>query len=231
MDIPPVGADGLRRTVNTGLDGYGTLWNFRSVWNVAALNCLNPEDEQIVAGYGKFLTDNRKALATANAELDKQYRAKNSSRSNAVKAREAFMTQVYNYFALPPVRTELCSNARSLASSYLATKPGDINQFAAVGLAQFEGSYQQFFTAYEQYRVDSAEWDARYGAQYGASQPGYVATHPGSGSGIGAALADNSQPVQTGAVNDPETGAQIPIIAAPEDEAALPVVQPVPGGK
>ena len=38
MTIPAVGADGVRRTINTGLDRDDTIWHVRSAWNVAALN-------------------------------------------------------------------------------------------------------------------------------------------------------------------------------------------------
>ena len=52
---------------------------------------------------------------------------------------------------------------------------------ATSALARFEGVFANFFREYEQYRVNSAAWDARYGARYGSSQPGFVAVHGVSG--------------------------------------------------
>ncbi|MGX7896779.1 hypothetical protein [Tsuneonella sp. HG222] len=232
MSIPPVGADGIRRTVNTGLDNDRTLWHFRSVWNVAALNCVNPEDQPILDNYGKFLKDNAKVLTAANNSIDRLYRSNYPGRNEGVKMREAEMTAVYNYFALPPVRNGLCNTASQIAFEYASAKPADINAFAAAGLARFEGQFQQFFTAYDQYVVDSSAWDARYGERYGSSQPGYVAVHSTGQRSIGGSLAaQQAATVAGGSVRDAETGAVIPVISLPEDTTAVPVVQPVESGR
>ncbi len=94
------------------------------------------------------------------------------------------MTQVYNYFAIPPARNSLCDVAMQVANEFTTTQPEDPKAFAAIYLPRFEAGYEAFFRAYEQYRVDSAAWDSKWGAQYGASQPGYVAVHGGSGTTI-----------------------------------------------
>ena len=87
--------------------------------------------------------------------------------------------------------------------------------------------FDRFFRAYEQYRVDSSAWDARYGAQYGASQPGYVAVHALGSPGVGASLTASTAPAPAGEVVDPDTGARIPVIPVPETTVQTPVVQPV----
>jgi len=229
MDIPPLGADGVRQTVNAGLNPDETLWHFRSAWNVAALNCLDPEHEKpILDGYGAFLRQNQRKLAAANTALDAQFRREYPTRNDAVKARETFMTQVYNYFALPPARADFCNVALSVSNEYLAAQPEDIGQFAAARLQQMDAAFETFFRAYEQYRIDSAAWDARYGAQYGASQPGYVAVHDLTGPGVGASLTASTEPEPAGEVVDPDTGARIPVIPVPDTSVTTPVVQPVP---
>ena len=53
----------------------------------------------------------------------------------------------------------------------------DANEFAAANFSIFEQPFETFYNSYEQYQRDSAAWDAEYGAEYGASQPGYVAVH------------------------------------------------------
>ena len=98
------------------------------------------------------------------------------------------MTQVYNYFALPPARADFCNVMLGIANEYIAAPPEDANLFAASGLARIEAVFDRFFRAYEQYRVDSSAWDLRYGAQYGASQPGYVAVHALGAPSVGASL-------------------------------------------
>ena len=124
MTIPPLGPDGVRQTVNTGLDENETIWNLRSVWNVAALNCLSAQYQPILDGYTAFLKKNAKKLTAVNAALDKKYRTAAGSVAAGRKAREMHMTQVYNYFATPAAirnsatspsrcRTNTCSRRRA----------------------------------------------------------------------------------------------------------------------
>ena len=96
-------------------------------------------------------------------------------------------------------------------------------------LALIDTVFERFFQAYEQYRIDSAAWDARYGAQYGASQPGYVAVHDLTAPSVGASLTTSAAPNQAGEVVDPDSGARIPVIPVEEKGTiSTPVVQPVP---
>ncbi|MCB2080439.1 MAG: hypothetical protein KDE55_22450, partial [Novosphingobium sp.] len=97
LTIPQIGPDGIRRTVNTGISHYQTVWNMRSAYNVAALNCQKPEHAAILNGYKQFLKDNSKALTKVNGELDKQF--KSDYGSKYIRERETYNTQVYNYFA------------------------------------------------------------------------------------------------------------------------------------
>jgi hypothetical protein len=228
MAIPPVGADGIRHTIDTDLDENDTIWNLRSVWNVAALNCLADEHKPILDGYTAFLKQNAKKLSAVNAALDKKYRASEGSVAAGRKAREAHMTQLYNYFATPAAIANMCTVAVAVSNEWLQAPPKDLSAFAAAALPRFEQVYQDFFTAYDRYRADSAAWDAKYGDRYGMSQPGYVAVHGGSQQTVGGALAGTGQPAVTGGVVDPDTGAKIPVVSAPADAAGTPVVQPVP---
>ena len=117
------------------------------------------------------------------------------------------MTQVYNYFALPPARAEFCDAALAIASDHCATpKPDAIDASPPPTSPQFEARVREFFTAYEQYRRDSAAWDARYGARYGASQPGYRR-------GPGGACADHP----AGRAGDPASTSLQPIAGRDRD--------------
>ena len=234
MNIPARGPDGQRLTILRGASDDERLWYFRSAWNVAALNCIGPEYEPILEGYRAFLKDNVKALRATNERIDKAFRKDHPSRSEAIKAREKTMTMVYNYFALPPARAEFCQAALRVATAQAAMPKPDAAALAAANFAAFEAPFENFFTAYEQYQRDSAAWDARYGARYGASQPGYLAVQ--AARAVGAPTVGQSDPASTmaqpvaqaGVVTDAETGAQIPVLPVPAQPAGTPVVQPVP---
>jgi hypothetical protein len=228
MAIPPLGPDGVRQTVNTGLDENDTIWNLRSVWNVAALNCLDEVHKPILDGYTAFLKKNVKKLRAVNTAIDKKYRTSEGSVSAGRKAREAHMTQVYNYFATPAAIPGMCNVALAISNEYLAAPATDLPAFAAASLPRFEAVYLDFFNAYDRYRTESAAWDARYGAQYGASQPGYVAVHGTAQPTIATSLNEAAASTVTSQVVDPETGARIPVVNLPAATASTPVVQPVP---
>jgi hypothetical protein len=230
MAIPQAGPDGHRQTVNSNLGEDATLWHFRSAWNVAALNCLEPQYQPILDGYGAFLKQNARKLTAANNALDQQYRRQHKTTKAATAARESLMTQVYNYFALPPTRPGLCATGLAVANEYLASPPADLGAFAAAGLQRFEAVFAQFFKEYEQYQVASAQWDMKYGARYGASQPGYVAVHGASGPVLATTLPASNAGV-VGQVLDQETGARIPLLAPVENSVSTPIVQPVPEGQ
>lgn len=230
MEIPPAGPDGQRITVNSNLDENSTLWHFRSAWNVAALNCIDAAETPILEGYRAFLTKYRRQLTAANTAIDQRFRREHGSGNRGVKAREAYMTQVYNYFALPPARADFCNVALQVANEFLLVQPDDPKVFAAGALPRYETAFQNFYRQYEQYRIASADWDMRYGERYGASQPGYVAVHSYSQPGVAATLVNLNAPAPVAEVVDPDTGARIPIIPVQDDTVATPVVQPVPEG-
>jgi hypothetical protein len=230
MVLPPKGADGQRLTINSNLDENATLWQLRSGWNVAALNCLDPAYQPVLDGYAAFLKTYRKQLTAANTALNNAIRKDYKTARDATKAREAYMTQVYNYFALPGVRSDFCNTALQVANEFLAAQPDDPKLYAATALPRYEAVFQNFFRQYEQYQVDSAAWDAKWGTRYGSSQPGYVAVHRVRQPGVGSALVNLNATQVASTVVDPESGAAIPVIPAQQDTVSTPVVQPVATG-
>src|SRR5689334_19777070 len=138
MAIPSRGPDGRHLTVLRNLDDDTRLWYFRSAWNVAALNCVGPEFEPILTGYGKFLKDNVKTLKAVNDRIDRGYRKDYPTRAAAVAAREKLMTTVYNYFALPPARAEFCQAAMQVASAAAGMPKPDGAALAAANFGLFE---------------------------------------------------------------------------------------------
>lgn len=160
MTIPPLGPDGVRSTVNAHLSATQTLWNFRSAYNVAALNCLRPEHGEIVVGYRAFLKKHAKGLQAANRGVDSEFKAKHGS--SFIRPREAYMTQVYNYFANPVTLRAFCDASLAMSREVQLVTPANLSAFSAVELPKIEQVFEAFFRAYEQYRIDAANWDARY---------------------------------------------------------------------
>ena len=160
VPVPPLLPNGTRQTVNTGVSAAQALWNLRSAYNVAALNCMKPEHAAILEGYRAFLHNNTRALTAANRTVDQEFKGRFGK--TFVRSREAYMTQVYNYFALPPTIQGFCDAALAVSKEAQTVKPADIDAFAVRSLTALDGVFQDFFLSYDQYRTDLAGWQARY---------------------------------------------------------------------
>lgn len=167
--VPPLGPDGVRQTVNANLSPAQITWNLRSGLNVAALNCLSPQDAPILGAYKTFLERHEKQLAATNRALDGEFRQIYGGEYHT--ERDRYMTRVYNYFALPPAQDAFCAAALRLSLAYLQTPPEDVDVYAVFALPKLEAAFLQFFADFERYRVALAAWDSRYGPQYAAAQP------------------------------------------------------------
>jgi len=161
MAIPQLSSAGIRETVNVGISEQQTLWNLRSGLNVAALNCTRPEHTGLVDNYRTFLKVHSRELAAANNALAAEYRNKHGRSFREYQ--DAYMTRVYNYFALPPVLPDFCNVAMQLSGEVNQVPGGQLREFAQNALPRMEQVFENFFSAYEKYRVDLAAWDARYG--------------------------------------------------------------------
>jgi hypothetical protein len=155
---PPVNAFGVRQTVNVGITPAQTTWNLRSAYNVAALNCMQPEHAQILVNYRAFLKSHAKKLTAVNKEIDQEFKAKHGARF--IPPREKYNTQVYNYFALPPTLPSFCDAA--LVMSNEAATSAELDAFAARSLPMIETVFVDFYRSYDQYRTDLAAWQAKY---------------------------------------------------------------------
>jgi hypothetical protein len=221
MDLPARGPDGRRITVNSNLGDDQLVWNLRSAWNVAALNCLAPEYDPILQGYRAFLTKNVKSLKAVNDRIEKSYTSRFRVRRDAIVARDGYTTQVYNFFAEPAARAGFCRAALDMANRALAAPPADPLSFAKANFDGLMVPFDQFFNDYEAYKIASGEWDAKWGALYGASQPGWVAVQQARATGMPAP----GPMVQT--VIDPVTGQAVPVIPVNEGVISQPVVEPI----
>ncbi len=161
IELPPVDSDGLRRSVNRGISPAQTTWNLRSAFNVAALNCSNARHAEILPAYRTFLIKNAKTLTTVNKTVDAEFRKKYGS-SYIVK-REAYMTAVYNHFALPPTINNFCDAVMAVSREVGTVPSSGLEAFAARSLPNVEVVFDDFYRRYEQYQVELASWEARYG--------------------------------------------------------------------
>lgn len=162
MAIPAVGLDGTRLTVNTGLTAAQTTWNLRSALNVAALNCDEPQYAAILGNYSSFLDRFERPLRATSGKVLEEFRAKHG-RSAGQSHFDNYMTQVYNYFALPPAIGPFCNAALAVSTDSTLVAVADLDSFAARALPQLEAVFDDFFRSYENYERNLASWNATYG--------------------------------------------------------------------
>lgn len=161
LNYKPLGPDGLRLSVNRNISAAQKLWNLRSGYNVAALNCRNPKHADIVVNYRAFLKTHAKTLRATNAKVDAEFRAKHGA--GFVKHREKFMTEVYNHFAVPPVQSAFCDAALAMSNDAKKVKSAQLGAFAETALPSLEIVFDDFYKRYDQYRVEMAAWEAKWG--------------------------------------------------------------------
>ncbi len=218
MAIPAVGLDGTRLTVNTGLSTAQTTWNLRSALNVAALNCDEPQYAAILGNYTSFLDRFERPLRATSGKVLEEFRAKHG-RSAGQSQFDHYMTQVYNYFALPPAIGQFCNTALAVSADSTLVAAADLDSFAARALPQLEAVFDDFFRSYENYERNLASWNATYGSN---AVPG-TALPAGFQTGSFAPTAETAQFLTTPTEPAPET------VTAPVVVAQLPAAgEPVP---
>jgi hypothetical protein len=166
--LPAVDVSGQRASVNRGISPAQTVWNLRSAYNVAALNCRGADHAAIVPGYRAFLKSHAAALTRANKAIDGEFRARFGS--DWMVPRERYMTEVYNHYALPPTMPAFCATMVALARDGRLIRSAELEGFAARSLPVIEAVFDSFYTRYEAYRMALADWSARYGAFAAPSQ-------------------------------------------------------------
>lgn len=189
MLVPPRGPDGVRQTVNAHISRAQTTWNFRSAYNVAALNCRKAEHVAILAGYRAFLTKHKRALTDANRAVDNEFRQRYGARF--IAPRESYMTQVYNYFANPVTLDAFCDATLAVNAEAQTVSSKDLDLFTANSLPRIEAVFEDLFRSYENYQLAAADWDMKYGALRPA-----VAEQP-AGIGMGASTGAGGGQVRT----------------------------------
>jgi len=162
--LPARGADGLFVSPNRNISPSQMVWNLRSAYNVAALNCAEPQRGEITTGYKTFLRSHSRVLATANRTVDAEFRKQHGVRY--VAPRERYMTHVYNHFAFPPTLPAFCNAVLAMSREVKPVKSAQLQAYSARALPSIEIVFDDFRNRYARYQADLAEWDRQYLALY-----------------------------------------------------------------
>lgn len=184
LRFPAADSTGLRNSLNRNISPNQMLWNLRSAYNVAALNCHAPQHAAILANYKVFLTAHVKTLAKANSNVDAEFKKKYGAKF--IAPREAYMTALYNHFALPPTLTDFCDAVLAVSRDAVPVKSVELEAFAVRSLPNIEVVFDDFYRRYETYRNDLAAWEAQYGTPVSTAQPTIVLPKAGTQIGNGA---------------------------------------------
>ncbi len=147
--IPQSDGQGGYRTINSDLTPAEAVWHLRSAINVAALACDRQGKAGVAAGYNALLARQKKAFAAA-------YRAE-TVRAGA-KALDAHVTQIYNFYAQPPAQAGFCAVATEVGKAALDVTPEGFEAYAPTALAKLQAPFDDFYRAYERYKVDLIAW-------------------------------------------------------------------------
>jgi len=161
MKVPAIGVDGVRVTPNRGISREENIWHLRAALNVAALNCQGPVWGEIAQNYNRYLQVHKSRLAQTNKAVDGEY-VKRFPGQNALRVRDTAMTDLYNYFALPPVRAEFCDRSLLKSREVVALPLTALPEYSFGALADLDAVFINFFNAFEQYQRDLADWNAKY---------------------------------------------------------------------
>lgn len=162
MAVPALRADGLRDTPMRDIDDNEKLWYFRAAFNVAALNCQGPQHFRIADDYNLFLKTHKRELDRINKVVEEKYRKRYGT--GYARIRDTENTQVYNFFAFPPVKYDFCDAALVLGQEAAALPSKDLVTFSVRALPQLEGVFDRFYASYESYQTDLQKWIALYGS-------------------------------------------------------------------
>ena len=107
-----------------------------------------------------FLKANARTLTATNRQVDAEFRKQYGA--HFVTQREAYMTGVYNHFALPPTMGHFCDAVAAMQRDAATVKSKDLLNFAQNSLPSIDIVFEQFYDQYDKYRSDAAAWDAKY---------------------------------------------------------------------
>lgn len=166
--VPPaIGPDGRYQTINRNLGPQQTAWHVRAALNVAAIGCRSMADASLTTAYNSLLATQRASLAKDNVAVQAIYRTRFGKAWQ--DQHDAYMTRLYNFFAMPVAKAAFCQAADRVAPQAASVPAGSFETFAQTALPELEAPFIAVFQRVADYQVQVAAWDARYGAGAGAS--------------------------------------------------------------
>lgn len=164
QQVPARDPAGRYMTLNSGITGERAFWQLKTGLNVAAIGCRGADEKILVGAYNQIIKSHTRSIQAAEkkviADLGKE------NRTTGIKERDRLSTQLFNYFAQPPAQVEFCRRATALAQTVATTPAKELFANAANQLSTLDQPFTDFYTAFERYKAEAAEWDARYGALY-----------------------------------------------------------------
>jgi hypothetical protein len=161
MQIPPFGIDGVRETPNRILSVDESIWHFRSAINVAALTCGGIVWDPIATNYNSYLKLHKVRLAKTGKAVDAEYKVRYPGQ-NHLRVRDGKMTQLYNYFSLPPVKQQFCDMALLKSQEVNALPVAALPEYSVAALKDIDAIFLRFFDEFAVYQRDVAAWDMKY---------------------------------------------------------------------
>jgi hypothetical protein len=161
MVTPEIEADGQRESVNRKISVNQIVWNLRSAYTVAALDCQNPRNAAILPNYRHFLERNASVLKSVYDQMDHDFRQKYGRGGETL--RDDYLTVLYNHYALPPTKDEFCDVVEQALVDGIDVAPQDLGNYAAVKVPLIEKVFDDFYDRYDKYRNALAEWEEKYG--------------------------------------------------------------------
>jgi len=158
---PEIGADGQRESVNRKVSTNQIVWNLRSAYTVAALDCRDPRNVAILTNYRAFLVRNAAVLKSVYDSMDHEFRAK--YQRGGEKLRDDYLTVLYNHYALPPTMEEFCNVVDQVLQDGANVPADQLGMFATVKVPLIEKVFDDFYTRYDQYKNALAAWEEKYG--------------------------------------------------------------------
>ncbi len=158
---PPVGADGQRESVNRKVSTNQIVWNLRSAYTVAALDCRDPRNIAILSHYRQFLERNAAVLKAVYDHMDHEFREKYGRGGETL--RDDFLTVLYNHYALPPTKAEFCDVVDQVMTDGADLPPEQLGLFATAKVPVIEKVFDDFYDRYDKYRNALAAWEEKYG--------------------------------------------------------------------
>ena len=118
-------------------------------------------------------------LSKTSKSVDREY-VKRYPKANGLRIRDTRMTDLYNYFALPPVRAQYCDmSLRKLNEANQVPKEA-LPEYAIGGLADIDNLFVSFYDAYLKYERDLADWNMKYAPKPVYTPSTNIMTPPGT---------------------------------------------------